>query len=64
MISGSAQPQITKSDVERFKIALIPVNFQVEITRKMDNFWQINENVESKIATSKALQKSLINQIF
>jgi len=64
IISGSAQPQIIKSDVERFKIATVPINKQDEVTKRMDNFWDMEEKIKAIIMDSKALQKSLINQIF
>jgi type I restriction enzyme S subunit len=64
IISGSAQPQIIKSDVERFKINLLPLKLQKEVVQKMDKLWENNRINRFKINSSQSLQKSLINQVF
>jgi type I restriction enzyme S subunit len=64
IISGSAQPQIIKSDVERFKVAGVSIDKQEHVINIMDKFWHLEKEITTKISDSKALHKSLINQIF
>jgi type I restriction enzyme S subunit len=64
MKSGTALKRIVLKDIKRFEVLLPSIEFQRDIC----NFIQILLNnikvTESKIASSQALQKSLINQIF
>lgn len=64
IITGSAQPQIIKSDVERFKVSKVDMKVQEEVVLHMDLLWKNNEVIMSKIQSSQSLQKSLINQVF
>lgn len=64
IITGSAQPQIIKSAVERFKINLVPMNSQNELVGKMDKLTKNSKVIKLKIHGSQSLQKSIINQIF
>lgn len=64
VITGSAQPQIIKEDISRFKLRKIDLLNQDQIIQKMDSLMGNKSVLESKISSSKALQKSLINQVF
>ena len=64
VITGSAQPQIIKEDISRFKLRKIDLLIQDQIIQKMDSLMGNKSVLESKISSSKALQKSLINQVF
>lgn len=64
VISGSAQPQIIKQDLENYKINEISLKTQDEVILKMDLIYNTIEKINSKIYASLSLQKSIINQIF
>jgi type I restriction enzyme S subunit len=64
IISGSAQPQIIKSSVERFKMNLVSIDSQNDVVKKMDKLWNNSKEINSKLQSSQFLQKSLINQVF
>lgn len=64
IISGSAQPQITKDDIERFQVSLTDRKHQSEFVFIMDEIWKNLSLIQLKTTTSQDLQKSLINQIF
>ena len=64
-MTGTSYPAITPNDVEEFKVA-IPKNTDLifDLANKLeelDNSIRINK---AKISSSKALQKSLIHQVF
>lgn len=63
-VSGSTMPHITKEGMEKLKIGLPPLYVQDEIVSVLDQISETINSIESKIASSQALQKSLINQIF
>lgn len=63
IITGSAQPQIIKEDIERYKIKLSDTKTQKDIALKMDEMWKNISQIEQKISSSQALLKSLINQV-
>jgi len=64
-MTGTSYPAITPDDVEQFKIA-IPKNENIIIsgTNKLEDLDDSIKVIKSKIQSSKALQKSLINQVF
>ena len=64
VVTGSAQPQIIRDDIERFKIKKISMEKQIDFVNKIDFLWKNIETIEYKINTSKSLQLSLIEQIF
>jgi type I restriction enzyme S subunit len=64
IISGSAQPQIIKEDIERYKVRITDIKSQIDLVAKMDKVWNNISEINSKISSSQALLKSLINQIF
>ena len=64
IISGSAQPQIIKSDVERYKVHVLPMKLQLKFVELIDEIWANVSNIRDRMIAAKALQKSLINQIF
>ncbi len=61
---GVSQSNINAQNVKNVPIPLPHVNFQKELMDKIEKFETSELNIESKITSSKALQKSLINQIF
>lgn len=64
-MTGTSYPAITPSDLEEYKVA-IPENkdlIKVE-ANKLDELDDSARLIKSKISSSKALQKSLINQVF
>lgn len=64
MVTGSAQPQIVKSDVERFKVNLLSLSKQEKFVQKLDSLWNQKENLKSQLDDSKYLLKSFINKVF
>lgn len=63
-ISSRKDPNITKVDVENFPVPVPPISVQKSILLSTNTVLSTIEAAESKLATSRALQKSLINQIF
>lgn len=63
--TGSTRGRIGLSDL---KVIPIPIpnkiTLQNEIAAKLDAIDKVSNNLESKVSSSKALQKSLINQVF
>jgi len=64
VISGSAQPQIIKQDLENYKINEISLKTQDEVILKMDLIYNSIEKINAKICASLSLQKSIINHFF
>lgn len=64
-MTGTSYPAITPTDVEEFKVTL-PKNKDLisEETNKLEKLDCSIRLSKSKISSSKALQKSLINQVF
>jgi len=64
-MTGTSYPAISPTDVEEFKVA-IPKNKNLisKETKKLEEIDSSIRFVKSKIQSSKALQKSLINQVF
>lgn len=62
--TGATVMHIYNSDLEKVKLPKIELNEQIRIGKKLES---IHENIrinESRIADSKSLQKSLINNVF
>lgn len=64
IISGSAQPQIIKSAVERFKVNVVSMKSQNDLVDKMDKLMENIKSIKVKNQSSQSLQKSIINQVF
>lgn len=64
VITGSAQPQIIKEDISRYKLRKVDLLIQDQVVQKMDLLWENKLEHDFKTQSSKALQKSLINQVF
>ncbi len=64
-MTGTNYPAITPSDVEEFKVA-IPENKNIILSEanKLEDLENSIRVIKAKISSSKALQKSLINQVF
>ena len=64
-MTGTSYPAITPTDVEEFKVAM-PKNRGLisEEASKLEGLDDSIRIIKSKISSSKALQKSLINQVF
>jgi len=64
LAGGSTFLEISKSAIRNFKVVIPPLDVQEKIEFKLREFENNRIAIESKITNSKALQKSLINQIF
>ncbi|MFC2110879.1 restriction endonuclease subunit S [Bacteroidota bacterium] len=62
--TGATVMHIYALDINKIIVPKITKDKQIEIGRVLENLARNIMNIESKIASSKALQKSLINQIF
>lgn len=62
--STTAIPMITQRDIKEFKIPKLSPDSMRSIGAQMFRIRSLIQNIESKISTSRALQKSLIHQIF
>lgn len=64
-MTGTNYPAITPKDLESFLLAIpIDPTFEKGIAENLDLFDENGAQIKLKIEASKALQKSLINQIF
>lgn len=63
-VSSRKDPNITKVDIDNFIVPVPQLDVQGEIVNRLRIIINSIALIESKIASSKALQKSLINQIF
>ncbi len=63
-LSGSAIPHIFQGDMKNFEFPFPPLKEQQRAGRILKQFDDNMDLIKSKIFCSKALQKSLINQIF
>lgn len=63
-ISSRKDPNITKVDVENFPVPVPSLAVQESILLKTNSILRSIESSKSKNSSSKALQKSLINQVF
>ncbi|MEP0264789.1 restriction endonuclease subunit S [Dokdonia sp.] len=64
LAGGSTFLEISKSSIRRFKVVIPSKNIMINITGKLLEYEKTRLELESKISNSKALQKSLINQVF
>lgn len=64
LAGGSTFLEISKSAIRNFKVILPPIEIQENIEYRLLEFEKNRIALESKISSSKSLQKSLINQIF
>lgn len=63
--TGSTRGRIGLNDLKEIPIPIPDsIELQLAIAKKLDAIDTITNNLESKITNSKALQKSLINQVF
>jgi len=62
--TGATIMHIYKGDLEKIKIPVHPIEYQKRIGKKLEIIFSNIDSLKSKINSSKALQKSLINQIF
>lgn len=63
-LSGSAIPHIFQGDMKNFEFPLPPLKEQQRVGKILKQFDENIDIIKSKIYSSSALQKSLINQIF
>lgn len=61
---GATQSNLNAGIVRNLEIKLPNIEAQVDILTKIENYLDSIEKCSTKIASSKSLQKSLINQIF
>jgi restriction endonuclease S subunit len=62
--SGTALKRVVLKDIKKFKINLPSIEFQKEIVEYLKSLKSNILKLDSKITGSRALQESLINQIF
>lgn len=62
--TGGAMKNITQSEIKSIKIPFPEKKVQDELAQHIINIKKCSVNLESKITSSEALQKSLFNQIF
>ena len=62
--TGATVMHIYNSDLAKVKVPKIDKEKQIEIANKLESISQNMFGLESKISSSKALQKSLISQVF
>lgn len=64
-MTGTSYPAITPKDVDEYKVSIPKDISLVAIeSKKLDQLEKSSKSVRSKVESSKALQKSLINQVF
>lgn len=63
-MTGTGVPTLNRNDIHKFKIKIPKFLEQVKIAQEIDKIDLLTERLEAKISSSKALQKSLINQVF
>lgn len=61
---GATRYKLNKASLLEIPILVPPLADQLELVKKLDSIDEVIEKIESQIASSRALQKSLINQIF
>jgi len=61
---GSAQPNISSGIIKKLKIPKLSTKAQNYYVSRFIDIDKTANNIKSKISSSQALQKSLINQIF
>ena len=64
MIKVGAQPNINSEEYQSMVLPSFSIKIQQELTDKLDFIKSNIDDLKSKISRSKALQKSLINQVF
>ncbi len=64
LISQTTTPSISLSDLGRIKIPIFELEQQKYFINKFEQIDESKSQIKSKISSSKALQKSLINQVF
>lgn len=60
----STIPHLTAIELKEFRIPEIPIEEQMRMKLKFNSLREIDNRIFSKLTASRALQKSLINQIF
>src|SRR5690606_31144756 len=64
MGTGATVAHIYPEDLKKIRIPLLDISIQNEIAVEMETIFKSIDQLKSKLQSSKALQKSLINQIF
>jgi len=64
MGTGATVAHIYPEDLKKIKIPNISLSKQKEIAIKVESIYAAISDIKSKLASSKSLQKSLINQLF
>lgn len=64
LATGSTFPNIDSKTLKSIMIPKVDLKLQEEIIYKLKTADQLSDNIESKLNSTKALVKSLINQIF
>ncbi len=64
MGTGATVAHIYPEDLKKIKIPLLDISIQNEIAAEMETIFKSIDKLKSKLQSSKALQKALINQVF
>ena len=64
MIKIGAQPNINSEEYQSMVLPCFSIEIQQELIDRLDFMKSNIDSLKSKISSSKALQKSLINQVF
>ncbi|MGG5600624.1 restriction endonuclease subunit S [Myroides sp. C8-3] len=64
LINQTSMPSLNLSEIGEINVPGLNYNKQEIIVRELDEIIEIKESSKSKLQSSKALQKSLINQMF
>tara|TARA_R100000935_G_scaffold29362_1_gene49657 strand:+ start:11063 stop:12241 length:1179 start_codon:yes stop_codon:yes gene_type:complete len=64
LASGTTRQRIARKVLEEIKVPKPELNEQESIANKLDNLYNVMLQLELKIQSSNALQKSLINKVF
>lgn len=64
LASGTTRQRIARKTMEQMKVPKPNLPIQLDIVGRLDTLTKIKKSVDLKISSSRALQKSLINQIF
>lgn len=62
--TGGAMKNITQPEIKALKLPTPEIQIQKKLSQKLNSVLENNSKIEFKISASKALQKSLINEIF
>jgi restriction endonuclease S subunit len=63
-MTGTGVPTLNRNDIHKLRIKIPNHSEQVDVSEQVDRLIMTEDKISSKITSSQALQKSLINQVF